>query len=402
MKVVGLIAEYNPFHNGHEYHIEKAKKITGADAAVVIMSGDFVQRGTPAIMPKHMRTRSALMCGADLVIELPVCYATGTAEQFAYGAVSILDKLGFVDCICFGSECGNIDSMQEIAQLLLHESIEYKEMLQEFLRLGMSFPTARQNALEHLHPDKDYSKILEQPNNILGIEYLKALDRIGSKMIPYTIQRLSSQYHDIELQDGYSSASAIREAIERNAFDCIYEQIPKASHVLLKEKYNNCYPIYANDFSLLLKYRLLNESKATITEYADVSTDLANRIYNQLNKFVDFDQFCELLKTKELTYSRISRALLHIILGIRKTDYKILEYARVLGFRTESTELLSVLKRYTRIPLVTKLTASYNLSDSAKKMLDADIFASNLYESVITDKFKTPYINEFERPIVIV
>ena len=135
MKVVGLIAEYNPFHNGHEYHIEKAKEITGADAVVVVMSGDFVQRGTPAIMPKRMRTRSALMCGADLVIELPVCYATGTAEQFAYGAVSILDKLGFIDCICFGSECADIDSMQEIAQLLLHESIDYNEMLQEFLRL---------------------------------------------------------------------------------------------------------------------------------------------------------------------------------------------------------------------------------------------------------------------------
>ena len=402
MKVVGLIAEYNPFHNGHQYHIEKAKEITGADAVIVVMSGNFVQRGAPAIMPKHLRAEMALRAGTSLVLELPVCYATGTAEQFAYGAVSILNSLGCVDSICFGSECGDVNVLNELAEVLCNEPEEYKEVLQKHLRNGLSFPLARQKAIEELYPSQNYSDILEQPNNILGIEYLKALYRLNSNIRPYTIQRVSSQYHSVELQEQFSSATALRQIIEQSSIHGLIGQIPNVNVTLFHDNYLKRYPIYTNDFSLLLKYRLLNETKSSLTEYADVSEELANRIYNQLNNFVSYEQFCELLKTKEITYSRISRALLHILLGIKKTDYTDIQYARVLGFRKDDSDVLTVIKNTTVIPLLTKITSIKDMTDSAIKMLNQDIYAANLYESVVTDKFNTPFINEHEQAIIIV
>lgn len=400
MRVVGLIAEYNPFHNGHQYHIEKAKEIANADAVIVVMSGNFVQRGTPAIMPKHLRVEAALKCGADLVIELPVCYATGTAEQFAYGAVSLLDKLGCVDAICFGSECGDIHVLKNLAELLCNEPKEYKDALQTGLRSGMSFPLARQAALDKLYPDCNYGHLLSEPNNILGIEYLKALYRLDSNIEPMTIRREVSQYHDTELQERLSSASALRQVISNGDFSKLYGQIPSECMSSLEDNYEVRYPVYANDFSLLLKYKLLNETSTSLIEYADVSEDLANRIYNHLNEYISFDQFCELLKTKEITYTRISRALTHILLGVKKSDYDEIGYARVLGFREESTGLLTELKAYSKIPLITKLKTVNNLSVSAQKMLDADIYLSNLYESIITDKFKIPFNNEYQNSIL--
>lgn len=396
MKTVGLIAEYNPFHNGHQYHIEKAKEVANADYAIVVMSGNFVQRGAPAIMPKHMRAEAALKCGADLVLELPVCYATGTAEQFAYGAVSTLNKLGCVDAICFGSESGDINTLSDLATLLCVECDEYKESLQACLRSGMSFPLARQNALNKLYPDCNYGQLLSEPNNILGIEYLKALYRLNSNIEPLTIRREVSHYHDTELQEQFSSASALRSTIAHGDFAQLYEQIPSECMPSLEDGYKVRYPVYANDFSLLLKYRLLYETTSSLIEYADVSEELANRICNRLNDYVSFDQFCELLKTKEVTYTRISRALIHILLGVKKSDCDKIEYARVLGFRSSSNNLLSMLKKSSFIPLVTKLGKDY----TTRNMLEMDVFASNIYESVVTEKFKAPFVNELKQPII--
>lgn len=400
MKIVGLITEYNPFHNGHQYHIEQAKDVTGADAAIVVMSGNFVQRGAPAMIPKHLRAECALKCGADLVIELPCPYATGTAEQFAYGAVSLLDKIGCVDSICFGSECGEMTPLQELAHILTTEPPAYRKALQQNLRAGMSFPSARQATLELLYPDSHYDKLLEQPNNILGIEYLKALSRLNSKMTPFTIPRISSHYHDTELQETFSSASALRRMIAIGDFAGLYGQIPPDSMISLEDHYQKRYPICSNDFSLLLKYKLLNETKESLTRFADVSEELANRICNQRNSYSDYEQFCELLKTKELTYTRISRALLHVLLDVKKTDYTQIGYARILGFQKASAEIFSDLKKQSTIPLVTRLTADNTLSDSAKNMLAIDIYVSNLYESVVTDKFKTSFINEYKHQVV--
>lgn len=407
MKIVGLIAEYNPFHNGHQYHIEKALEITGADAAIVVMSGNFVQRGTPAIMPKHLRAEAALKTGASLVLELPVCYATGSAEFFAYGAVSLLDKLGCVDSICFGSECGNIKVLQDLAKIIHEEPPQYKESLNHHLRQGNSFPLARQKAMRDFLKSNVADSILEEPNNILGIEYLKALYRLGSKMKPYTIQRVSSHYHDEYLKETYSSASAIRKALnEFEEFDWS-SQVPASCVPLYKKNAQVRYPVYANDCSILLKYKLLQENKESLMKYSDISEDLANRILNKLNEFVSYEQFCELLKTKEMTYTRISRALLHILLDIKTEDMTEIEYARVLGFRTEDSEILSLIKKQATIWLLTKLTAANNptgdengLSENGVSMLAQDIFAANLYESVITDKFGTPFINEYVQQVV--
>lgn len=400
MRVVGLIAEYNPFHNGHKYHIEKAKEFANADFAVVVMSGNFVQRGTPAIIPKHLRAEAALKSGADLAIELPVCYATGTAEQFSYGAVSLLDKLGCVDAICFGSECGDIEPLKSLAKILCDEPSEYKENLQFNLRSGMSFPLARQKAIQAVCDSSHLTELLEQPNNILGIEYLKALYRLKSEIEPLTIQREVSRYHDTKLQEQFSSASALRHTIENDCFASLYGQIPSDCMSILEDGYKVRYPVCANDFSLLLKYKLLNETSVSLIEYADVSEELANRIFNRLNDYVSFEQFCELLKTKEITYTRISRALIHILLGVKKSDYDEIKYARVLGFRSSSSVLLSELKKSSSIPLLSKLGKNDTLSDSTRNMLDIDVFASNLYESVVTEKFKTPFINEFKQFII--
>ena len=187
MKVVGLIAEYNPFHNGHKYHIEQALKLTGADAALIIMSGNHVQRGAPAFLPKHLRAEAALQCGAAAVFELPVCYSTGSAEYFALGAVSFLELLGCVDSICFGAETDDIRILQEIARILVEEPAEYRKFLQEGLKSGLTFPTARQHALANYTGKSDLTFHLGQPNNILGIEYLKALLRLKSSIAPYAL-----------------------------------------------------------------------------------------------------------------------------------------------------------------------------------------------------------------------
>ena len=400
MRVVGLITEYNPFHNGHKYHIAKAKELANADYAIVVMSGNFVQRGAPAIMPKHLRSEASLKSGADLVIELPVCYATGTAEQFAYGALSLLEKLGCVDAICFGSECGDIESLKSLAKILCDEPAEYKENLQFNLRSGMSFPLARQKAIQAVCDSSHLTELLEQPNNILGIEYLKALYRLGSNIEPLTIRREASHYHDTELQEQFSSASALRGTISDGNFAQLYGQIPSECMLSLEDGYEVRYPVYANDFSLLLKYKLLNETSMSLVEYADGSEELANRIINRLNDYVSFEQFCELLKTKEITYTRISRALIHILLGVKKNDDYEIEYARMLGFRKDSSDLLAYIKRTSSLPLISKLTPCDDLSKNTKKMLSIDMFASNLYESVVTNKYKTPFINELQHAII--
>lgn len=402
MTVVGLIAEYNPFHNGHKYHIEKARELTHADMVIVVMSGNFVQRGVPALMPKRLRAKVALEAGASLVIELPVCYATASAEQFAYGAVSLLDKLGCVDAICFGNECGEISMLKSLADVLSEEPEAYREILQGYLRRGDSFPVARQMALKEYLKSDFPDDVLSEPNNILAIEYLKALCRLHSRMKPIAIRRISSHYHDKELKEEISSATAIRNTFARNSgFSTeLTAQIPEDGISLLKENYQKRYPVFPNDVSLLLKYKLLKENKTFLQEYADVSEELANRIANSLNQYLNFEQFCGLLKTKEVTYSRISRALIHILLDIKKFDMSEIEYAHVLGFRAEDTALFSKIKQEASIPLLSKLTNVEYLSESAKQMLRQDILAADFYESIVTEKFQTPFQSEYCHPVI--
>lgn len=426
MKIVGLITEYNPFHNGHQYHIEKAREVTGADTAIVIMTGDYVQRGTPAIMPKYIRAEMALKCGAGAVFELPVCYSTGSAELFAMGAVSFLDSLGIVDSICFGSECNDLNGLQKIADILYDEPKEYQNFLQSGLRDGLSFPAARQEALSAYMRNTDHTLLLSNPNNILGIEYLKALKKLDSPIRPYTIKRQESNYHDKDLQSNYSSASAIRSLLaysssaittrtvggtfENTPFSNILseleDQVPSCCLELLKDYHRVKYPIYQNDFSLIMKYKLLNKSAGDLSRYMDVSEELANRISNQLNNFFNYKQFCELLKTKEITQTRINRALLHIMLGIKKSSVEeYIEggyhyYARLLGYRKDREKILGSVVRNGTLPLLTSLYETEEIPEVGQKMLFHDILASNLYTSVITDKYKTAFENEYSQGII--
>ena len=425
MKIVGLITEYNPFHNGHLYHMQKAKEITGADSVIAVMSGNYVQRGAPAIMPKHLRAEVALEAGIPLVQELPVCYASGSAEYLADGAISLFEKLGCIDSICFGSECGDYYLLEKVAHVTADEPEAYKQTLQDALKQGLSFPLARQAALKAYFQDPSLDDILEQPNNILGIEYIKALYLRKSPIGAYTIRRKISGYHDKELSPGYSSASAIRRllAFAGNSVHLASEEMydePGLSEVLtrlegqvppscirsLEETHRVRYPVYANDFSLLFRYRLLTETRESLAGYLDMTEELANRMINHANDFITFDQFCDLLKTRDMTYSRISRCLLHILLNIRTEDMTLYkeeggcQYARVLGFSKDGAKLLTRIKRTSSVPLLTKLTQTEGLSKAGLRMLRQDIFAADLYESVITDKFKMPFISEYQQQIV--
>ena len=415
MRISSIISEYNPFHEGHKYHMENTKKNTNCDYNIVIMSGNFTQRGTPAIIDKYARTKQALCNGADLVLELPVCFATASAEGFAFGAVSILDKLGVVDSLVFGSECGNIDCIKNVADFLADESLEYKECLQSFLKQGLSFPQARAKALGEFFPDLD-EDFLSSSNNILGIEYCRALKYFNSSITPMTITRKDNLYHDETLAEAgkLSSATAIRKVLldsyqqNTTSVEAVAFHMPENSLNIIKEKWGISAPVTANDFSLLLKYKLLMENRNSLTGYLDITSDLADRIYNNLNSYKDYDSFCNLLKTKELTYTRIERSLLHILLDIKKSDYEIYkkaeygQYARILGFKKEAAGLLHEIKKQSSLPLISKLSDSFKELDGiALSMLEKDIQTAHIYESIVANKFGQEFKNEFQRQLVI-
>ena len=409
MKIVGLITEYNPFHNGHKYHIQQALEQTASDAAVVVMSGDFVQRGTPSVMPKTLRVRAALLSGASAVFELPLIYACSSAEYFADGAVSLLHSLGCVDCICFGGECDNIDILRSIAAILAEEPAEYRIRLQEYIKQGYSYPVSRKLALDAYTGSTEYGEILDSPNNILGIEYIKAAIKLHSEIDFHVLKRISSSYHDTDLKEQFSSATSIRAVLEnRDSFpeDMLTNQIPANCLEIMNQHFRSDYPVCVDDFSLLLHYRLLTETAETLITYADVSMDLANRIIKNRNKFIGWNQFCDLLKTKEVTYSRISRCLLHILLDIRKTDYtdgmQKVSYARLLGFSAAQKDILSEIKKNSMIPVISRAGDLSCLDDRAKTLYSKEINAANIYQAVLSNKFSQPFLHEFQKKIVII
>lgn len=412
MKTVGIIAEYNPFHNGHKYQIEKAKELTGADYCIVVMSGNFVQRGTPAFMDKYLRAKAALTCGADLVIELPVHYAAASAEYFASGAVAILDRLGIIDYLCFGSECGNIEILSDIADVLISESDEFKNVLKRCLKEGHSYPKARNDAICVAAPYlKEYLDVLNYPNNILGLEYIKALKKRKSHIVPYTVSRIGAGYHDYELNDSYSSALAIREAVmAKNDIRVTKKQIPDCVHNLMEENYLKTFPIFPEDLSLLLHYKLLQGQDAGFEMYFDIDSHFSDKLKKYLPNSTNYTDLCDTLKSKNMTYTRVSRNLLHVLLNIYQSDMDAycsqdyVYYARMLGFRKEASKLLNAIKTGSSIPLISKLadaTACIETEDGIK-MLKCDIQASHLYSMVVQHKFNRDFCNEYTEPIIIV
>ena len=407
----GIIAEYNPFHNGHLYQLQDAQKQSDADYTIVVMSGNFTQRGTPALLSKYRRAEMALRSGADLVLELPALYSISSAEYFATGAVSILDKLGVVSHLCFGSESGDIGTLSRLAEILAEESEEFQEALKQGLRQGLSFPSARTAALTKLHPDLMHCRdILALSNNILGIEYLKALKRRNSHMTPITTRRSSSNYSDRLMGSYQSSALALRHAIYD---DCdilsLASQMPDCAFEILKNTLSTSGAMRLDDFSNILHYKLLMEADRGYADYLDVSPDLSDRILKHLDQFASFREFCDLLKTKDMTYTRISRSLMHILLDIRSKDMEnarrndYAAYARVLGFRKDAEALLSAIKKNASIPLVTKLAdAEKILNDAALQTLKKELRINSVYESITALKNGQPMTNEYRSPIVII
>lgn len=421
MRTVGLITEYNPFHNGHAWHMQEAKRLSGADFCIVVMSGNFVQRGAPAILNKYARAEMALSCGADLVLELPLPYALGSAEYFAAGGVSLLDGLGVVDALCFGSECGDISALSKAAGILAEEPEEYAVRLREKLKSGNTFPHSRAEALkEYLDSYGEssgfHTEILDEPNNILGIEYLKALKRQKSRIVPFTIPRAGGSYHS-EVPDAvFSSATALRhmllkpELLETRTLSASFEnEMPSAVYRILSREFGTSCPVHVRDFSGLLHYRLLSVSSPDdLLAFQDISGELADRIFRQIPSYRDFEQFTALVKTRQYTESRIRRCLLHILLDIRSEDVAYRKahgwngYARVLGLRKKSSPLLHAIKERSRLPLVTKLADAKNiLTQEEMHFLQKDIYASQVYQSVITNKFSGSPYSEYQRPLII-
>lgn len=409
MKTVGLITEYNPFHKGHLYHLNKAKELTGADRAIVVMSGDFVQRGVPAITDKFTRAHMALAEGADLVLELPCIYATSSAEYFALGAVSLLTKLECVDYLCFGSECGDISLLSHIADFLLEEPLEYQAALRTYIQSGKSYPAARLAALTDTCSEDSVllKALLTSPNNILALEYLKALKKLQSSIIPFTIQRVGADYHADQLASDFSSATALRKAIltEGNNPLLLHQQVPPHAAQILTNALADDNAVNPNDFSAFLSYALLM-NKEHLNSYLDVDSDLADRIVKMLPKYTDYTSFASLLKTKAYTHTRITRSLCHILLDIQKEHMStylsegICFYAKTLGFRREASPLFKVLKEQSTIPLITKLSkASSVLSATGQTMFLQDLKASEIYHS--RPQKKRPAYNEYTRPLII-
>lgn len=409
MKAVGLVTEYNPFHNGHLYHLNKAMELTGADISVAVMSGDFVQRGEPAVLDKYTRASMALNSGVNLVIELPVNYAVSSAESFAAGALKVLDYIK-ADSIAFGSESGDIERLSKLAYILCdNEDMLYKE-ISKCTANGISYAAARQKTVEKL-TDKDTAAILTSSNNILAVEYLKAIIKNNYAIKPYTIKRQGDSYNDTDIMSDYASATALRGNLKA---DNISKYIPVKAGLILSSNTNYIYP---DDITEALFTRLLDILFASsydknvfienVMKYPDVNKEIAGRLYKSAmdmitrtvphgagskdNEAFSFGSLCEHIKTKEVPLSRIKRALVRITLGLDKKHmekYSNEPYIRVLGFDKKGQEYLSYIRKTVEVPLITK-TADY------KKMLLDDIHAANIYNMIAAGKYGVKELGDY-------
>lgn len=389
MNVVGIIAEYNPFHNGHKYHIEQAKKMANAQKAIIVMSGNFVQRGNPAIIDKYTRTKMALYEGADIVLELPYTAALSSAKDFAFTAVNILNKLGCVTHLVFGSECNNISTLKTIVEILSEESVTFKNALNHYLKAGLSFPKARYLAVCEEMQDEEIENILSMPNNILGIEYLLALKELESTIIPYTLHRNDNGYLSDTLSDtAFSSACAIRNDILKGTNSLYKKYIPNNACDFFEEYIVENSVLTSDDFSQLLFGKLLYLSTMPdftqkLTSYQDINEDIANLISNKLNSFTTFNDFALSLKSKHLTQTRLNRILMHILFECTQDlcDFtRTISFAKLLGFKSDASGILRTIQDGDEFKLITKPADAANILDEKEMLLyNQSIKNDNMY-----------------------
>lgn len=374
IKTVGIICEYNPFHNGHKYHIEQAKKLTGASAAVCVMSGNFVQRGECAICSKFTRAKAAVLGGADLVIELPVVYSLSCAEKFALGAVEILDKTG-VDFICFGGECDDINKLYPLRDILLNETKEFKSELKALMSAGESYQTALCLTVSKLYGvDATY---LSQPNNTLAVEYLKALKKLNSKITPVLIKRIGAGYNDqTPDENAFSSATAIRNFIKsKNRYDFEKNIFEKTISLYDCDEKLGKFPVFSSDLDSVILYRLRTMDKNELKQINDVSEGIENRIIACAKQCSSFEELLTYASSKRYTKRRIARIAMCALLNIKKSDVTAAEYVRPLAFNETGAKVLKQIKKNCPLPVVTKISKkAHNFN-----MLKFDIAASDIY-----------------------
>lgn len=420
MKVLGVIVEYNPFHNGHMYHLMKAREIVNPDYTIAVMSGNFVQRGEPAIIDKFSRAEIALEMGIDVVFELPFLYSIQDANGFAYGSVGVLDRTNVVTDVVFGSESADIDTLKIISNTLFNQPEEYQKNLKKYLKEGYSFPNARKNALiDYFESKKLLNKeqilIIEKSNDILGLEYLVALQKFNSKIKPHTIKRQGARYNDEKFLGEFSSATAIRKLWRERKYDLIKAAVPEITfEIMQREEKLGKAPIFLDDFELSFLSYLRTLSRDDLKKYYGVTEGLEQRIIEAAKRNNTLDGLYHTIKSKRFTYTRIKRTLLNIYFGI--TDFLIEEinkfgpqYLRVLGFTERGRELLAKMKNKVEYPVMTTpsnyISIIKNIERDLKnkrkvwkinkktyfKMIDYDFKATNVYSLYYKNKEYSKY-----------
>ncbi len=385
-KILGIIAEYNPLHNGHLYHINKSKELINPDYTVCIISGNFVQRGNVSIIDKWSKAEMALNAGANLVIELPTIYSVSSAENFSEGCIKILNSFKLDTVLSFGSECGDISTLDRFAEILYREPPEYKSLLLHELQTGISYPKARENALlMYVNDIRKYANTLSFPNNILGIEYLKAIKKLKSHILPITLKRYAVEHDSHDSVDSFASATHIRERLCENKD--ISKLVPKYTYNILARQINSGkFVLDLATYEKEILYSLRKMSIKEIKNLPDVTEGLANSILTAVNSCNSYYELIEKVKSKSYTLSRIQRIMLYSLLGITKDDMansrKAKPYVRVLALDTKGKELLSQLSRSNpKLPVITSVKNFLDNSNNKilNNMLNLDILATNIY-----------------------
>ncbi len=366
MRTVGLVVEYNPFHNGHLYHLQQSKKITGAEAAVAVMSGHFLQRGEPALADKWARAEMALRAGCDLVLELPAAYSSQPAQWFAYGAAAVLDAAGVVDTLCFGSESGDLEALKEAAAVLSDEPEPLARNLQRRLRQGLPYPSAYTAAAQALLAERGMSSLsfsLKEPNHTLGLHYLMALRQLGSRIVPYTVRREKTGYNQADITDAaIASATALRRQLaESGSWEALAPYVPAFTlEILQREAEAGRAPVDWESFSRPLFHELLRSGPQELARYAEVTEGLEHRIRRTADGLEEWrvGTLLEKLKTKRYTRTKLQRVLTRILLGHTKEQLAParlaagVQYIRVLGFTARGRQLLRDMREKAAVPVV--------------------------------------------------
>lgn len=406
MKVLGIITEYNPFHNGHKYHIEKSKEITGADYVVLVMSGSFTQAGNIALINKFKRANIAREYGVDLIIELPTLYAISSAEYFAKGAITLLNELGIVDYICFGAEEENIENLKDISNILIQNETNIFELIKNNKNKDLTFPKAREIAISNIFSNLgklEYLDILSKPNNILGLEYLKSLITLKSNILPYLIKRDNSiDHNDTNISDNnimFTSATSIRNKLKENINYDLSKYIPKYTI----ESLNSSKLCFNEDMFQLLKYIITSSSKENLSNIHEVTEGLENRIKeaNVISK--NYDELVKNIKTKRYTESKIKRILLNILLNItkdffKKNQEKNISYAHILSMNDNGKFLLSEISKKSKLNIFTsindKIINDTKIDKDIIDLLNLDIMATNIHSGISGDLLNFDYTNK--------